>query len=123
MPDVGSGFPRESRLLKSAEYGRVFSRPMRATDNYFTILCRPSGRTSPRLGLAVSKKNSRLAVDRNRIKRVIRESFRKNKATLGGMDFVVMIRSGVHKVSNRQLFASLDRHWVQLRTKLSGLDS
>ncbi len=117
MLDLGVDFPRESRLLRPAEYRSVFSHPVRSTDNYFTVLCRPSGRTTPRLGLAVSKKNSRLAIDRNRIKRVIRESFRHNKGTLGGIDYVVLSRFGVNRVSNKTLFNSLERHWEKLRSK------
>ncbi len=121
MPGA-AGFPRDNRLLGAAEYRLVFSKPIKSTDRYFTVLCRPSGLTYPRLGLAVSKKNSRLAVARNRIKRVIRESFRHNKVTLGGIDYVVLGRMDANDVSNQVLFTSLEHHWDKLRKKVSGKD-
>ena len=116
---MGQTFPRENRLLSPAHYRAVFDHPVRTTDNCFTVLCRASGRATPRLGLAVAKKNSRLAVDRNRIKRIIRESFRNNKVTLGGLDYVVLSRTGANSATNRELFASLERHWGKLRKKYS----
>jgi ribonuclease P protein component len=61
--------------------------------------------------LAVSKKNVRRAVDRNRIKRVIRESFRHNRQALEGLDIVVLGRRGMDKRTNRVLFDSLSKHW------------
>jgi ribonuclease P protein component len=117
MLDAGTTFPRENKLLKPAQYRAVFSHPVKTTDNCFTVLCRPSDRSTPRLGLAVAKKNSRLAVDRNRIKRVVRESFRNNKESLGGIDYVVLSRTGANSASNRELFASLQRHWGRLIKK------
>jgi ribonuclease P protein component len=117
MLDAGATFPRENRLLNPAQYRAVFSHPVKTTDNCFTVLCRSSGQATPRLGLAVAKKNSRLAVDRNRIKRIVRESFRNNKETLGGIDYVVLSRTGANCASNSELFASLERHWGKLRKK------
>ena len=118
MSETGADFPRDCRLLKPAEYRSVFSNPVKSSDNYFTVLCRKSGRNSARLGLAVSKKNSRLAVARNRIKRVIRESFRHNKVTLGGIDYVVLSRMGANSANKQALFSSLERHWKKLRNKV-----
>ena len=77
----------------------------------FTVLCRPNGSSEPRLGLAIGKKNCRLATQRNRIKRVIRESFRRNRGLLGGVDIVVINQPGATGADNKALFESLDRHW------------
>ncbi len=67
--------------------------------------------------MAVSKKYARRAVDRNRIKRVIRESFRSNKEDLGGIDCVVLNRKGTDNIENSILFASLSRHWKMLQRR------
>jgi ribonuclease P protein component len=122
MLGVTAGFPRDFRLLKAAEYRSVFSHPSKSTDRYFTVLCRPNGRTSARLGLVVAKKKTRLAVDRNRIKRIIRESFRHNRVILGGVDFVVLSRMGAGDVKNQTLFDSLERHWDKLSKVAPGKD-
>ncbi|MCP4126881.1 MAG: ribonuclease P protein component [Gammaproteobacteria bacterium] len=114
-----AGFPRDSRLLQPAQYRSVFQHPIKSTDDCFAVLCRSSGRAAPRLGLAVSKKYARLAVDRNRIKRVIRESFRCHGEELDGIDYVVLNRKGTSSMSNRVLFDSLSRHWKRLQKKVA----
>ncbi len=67
-----------------------------------------------RLGLAVAKKNAKLAVQRNRIKRIIRESFRMHQTTIPAVDIVVMIRPAVVKADNKTLFAELGELWQKL---------
>ncbi len=67
-----------------------------------------------RLGLAIAKKQVRRAVDRNRIKRVVRESFRHHQKQLASMDCVVMARRDTSAATNEELFASLQQHWRRL---------
>ncbi|MEJ2611401.1 MAG: ribonuclease P protein component, partial [Candidatus Thiodiazotropha sp.] len=69
---------------------------------------------SPRRGLAVAIKNCRRAVDRNRIKRMIRESFRHNQKGLVGLDLVVVARQGVALTNNECCLSSLQHHWQRL---------
>ncbi|MEJ2529949.1 MAG: ribonuclease P protein component [Gammaproteobacteria bacterium] len=114
MPVGELGFARTDRLLKPAQFRRVFQHPTKSMDDFFTVLCRPSNLASPRLGMAVSKKYARRAVDRNRIKRIIRESFRCNRNDLGGIDYVVLNRKGADNIDNSILFESLSRHWKRL---------
>ena len=69
-----------------------------------------------RLGLIVSKKTGgKLAVDRNRIKRVIRESFRHQQHQLDGLDIVVVTRGGANNVTNFNLRLELDKQWNRLK--------
>ena len=82
----------------------------------FTVLSRENRRKSPRLGLAISKKNCRLAVQRNRLKRIVRESFRSHKERLGGFDVVVMCQAAACRASNKKLFDSLAAHWQKSGT-------
>ncbi|MCU7795843.1 MAG: ribonuclease P protein component [Candidatus Thiodiazotropha sp. (ex Semelilucina semeliformis)] len=113
----GYPFPRCLRLLKPDEYRRVFSDGLRSVDKFFLVLAAPSGLEDARLGLAVSKKNSRRAVDRNRIKRVIRESFRQHRLELVGLDLVVVSRQGISQADNRRCFDSLSKHWQRVAEK------
>lgn len=64
-----------------------------------------------RLGLAVSKRKARLAVQRNRLKRLIRESFRVNQQRLSGLDIVVIPRSLANGAGSAALRASLEALW------------
>ncbi|MDE2090198.1 MAG: ribonuclease P protein component, partial [Gammaproteobacteria bacterium] len=53
-------------------------------------------------------------VARNRIKRLIRESFRLNQHRLGDWDIVVLGRASVDAKSNKELRSILEKHWSKL---------
>lgn len=92
----------------------MFQQSVRSVDDVFSVLARRTDGISPRLGLAISKKTVRLAVDRNRLKRHIRESFRHNKHRLAGLDIVVMSRNAAGSADTERLTGSLDAHWNRL---------
>ncbi len=69
----------------------------------------------PRLGLVVSKKNVKLAVDRNRFKRLVRESVRLRQDQLPAVDIVVLARRGVQDMDNDVLHRQLHGMWKRLR--------
>lgn len=75
------------------------------------MLCRRNKQSIARLGLAISKKHCRKATGRNRIKRIIRESFRQQQALLAGLDVVVMNRPAATLAASREISDSLDKHW------------
>jgi ribonuclease P protein component len=62
-----------------------------------------------RLGLAIARKQVRRAVARNRLKRIVRESFRHRSEALHGIDLVVMARADAAKADKTTLRESLDR--------------
>jgi ribonuclease P protein component len=109
-------FARDNRLLDLRAFRRVFKNAKRSRDTMFTVLCRPNQDRGARLGMAISKKNCRLAVERNRLKRIVRESFRRHKADLDGLDVVVMCRGAAAGAENRELFDSLAAHWQRCVT-------
>jgi ribonuclease P protein component len=111
-------FPKRARLLKPAEFSRVFKDPIRSSDRFFTILAASgSDADLARLGLAISKKHAKRAVDRNRIKRLVRESFRQYP-NLPKVDLVVMARETTAKTDSQTLLVSLTQHWKRLCAKL-----
>ena len=112
----GNTFQRHSRLTKPLEFKMVFRKPVVSADRCFKVLARQNQRSCSRLGMAVSKQVNRRATVRNRIKRIIRESFRQHKATLH-IDFVVLPRHEAATISNSQLFQSLDRHWARIESR------
>ena len=108
-------FGRQNRLLKPVDFKRVFSGKIKSVDSSFVVLAVPNDQDESRLGLAVAKKHLKLAVDRNRVKRVIRESFRSGVVLELGLDVVVLSRHSTGKNDNKTLFASLERHWSRLK--------
>lgn len=92
-------------------------------DPYFTVLARPNAEPLARLGLAIAKKCARRAVDRNRLKRLVRESFRLERLGLPGLDLVVLCRRDAVTADNLQLRASLTRHWARIRKQLCAKSS
>lgn len=111
----GSRFPRSARLTQPREYQRVFAGAKRLGDRFFTVLAVPNDHGHPRLGMAVSRRNARRAVDRNRLKRLIRESFRHQQAKLAGYDLVVLAKPAAVTADNALLTRALAHHWHRLR--------
>jgi len=86
----------------------------------FTVLYKDNGEQEARLGLAISKKLCKLAVGRNRLKRVVRESFRHHCAELAGLDVVVLNRPAAMRAGNKALFDSLQGHWQRCHAAQTG---
>jgi ribonuclease P protein component len=109
----GNRFTKNNRLLDAAAFGRVFDKATRSRDKLFTVLCRRNNQSIARLGLAISKKHCRKATARNRIKRIIRESFRQQQELLSGLDVVVINQPGASGATGQQIFDSLETHWIR----------
>lgn len=107
-------FSRRNRLVKASEFQRVFDQAYRSGSSGFTVLARTNAGDEPRLGLVISTRCARKAVDRNRLKRVIRESFRHHTKDLAGLDIVVIGKAPAIQQTNPQLRAKLEEHWKKL---------
>ncbi len=81
------------------------------------MLAVPNDLEHARLGLAISIKNCGNAVARNRVKRLVRESFRRHQTLLGANNVVVTTRAGVAALDNRQILSALAVHWKNLNKK------
>lgn len=68
-----------------------------------------------RLGMAVGTRVAGSSVERNRLRRLIRESFRLHRLELPAMDFCVTARAGARDAASREVFASLERLWGRVR--------
>ena len=107
-------FPRHVRLTRPAEFQRVFQQGKRFYEGGVTARATLNEIGFPRLGMAIAKKALRRAHDRNRVRRLIRESFRQHQASLPSTDIVVMCRSDVLTLSNKDLFQQLEGLWLRL---------
>jgi len=108
------GFSRRKRL-QNPDFQSVFKEPIKNHSSYFTVLARENGKNIPRLGAVVSKRNVRNAVQRNLIRRLMRESFRLNQEKLKGFDVVVILRREVwQRTHDKTPNECLEKHWRQL---------
>ena len=115
-------FNKSLRLLSSSDYKAVFDNALlKVSSPQVLFLARPNGRDYPRLGLVVAKKNAKLAVQRNRIKRITRETFRLQQHQLGGIDTIVLARAGLDKLDNSDMQQLLSNLWQQLKRRADKL--
>jgi ribonuclease P protein component len=100
---VREGFSRDDRLRKRREFEECYASGVRISGRFLQVFLRArSGR--PRLGISVPKRTGNAAV-RNRLRRRVRELFRRQREIFGtaGMDLVVNVRPGASKASFAEL--------------------
>lgn len=112
---MNHNFSREKRLLIAEHFKKVFDSPDKKISKFnLLLLACNNSLTYPRLGLVIGKKSVKLAVQRNRIKRQIRETFRLNQHTLNNYDMVIVARKGLADLQNDQLQKQLVKIWKSL---------
>lgn len=111
MPTPARPFQPAQRLRHKPEFDRVYRDSRRFSDACFAIYIRNSGGSIPRLGLSIAARIIGNAVQRNRIKRLVRESFRQHQHELPAVDIVVNARSGARDAENTVVTRSLEKHW------------
>lgn len=105
-------FKKTQRLLKKSDYDHVFAQAKKIVTTDFILLSRKNNLGYARLGLALSKKMIAKAHDRNRIKRLLRESFRQTQ--LPAIDVIFLARSGIAKQISSAVNTRLGKTWEQL---------
>ena len=110
-------FSRDVRLLTPAHFENVFSDATAASTPYITLLARKNTLQQPRLGITLAKKRIRRAHERNRVKRLVRESFRHHLALLADLDIVVIGKTGLDQLSNQEIFRLLEKQWKRLHRR------
>ena len=101
--------------MTAGDYRRVFDHAeAKASHKYLLLLATPNNGPGNRLGLVIAKKNVRLAVQRNRIKRAAREFFRLLPDTEPTMDVVLLTRRGIDQLDNAELSSILQQQWRKL---------
>jgi len=84
--------PRSARLRRPDEFAAALAAGPIGARRHFSVFARPNGLAHARLGIVTSKKVAPRAVDRNRVKRIVREAFRIWRDRLRGLDVLVRMR-------------------------------
>lgn len=114
-----AALPRRARLANRRDFDRVFAARQAVSNRFFRVhwaATDASARRGPRIGLAIAKRVARRAVDRNRLRRLARESFRARRDRLQPLDFIVLARPAAVNAENRMLLQALDQLWVQFES-------
>lgn len=106
-------FPQRVRLLTPAQFDRTFKRGRRLHQGPLSAALAPNELDHPRIGFALAKKFVRRAVQRNRLKRLLRERFRHDQHRLAPMDLVIFLRAALPDSANAETEA-VDRLWARL---------
>ena len=96
-------------------FSEIFSSPDKkhSTDS-FLLLCKENQLEHPRLGVAIRKKDIKLAVNRNRIKRKIKGSFRSKVLELQKKDYVVFVKKKPSD-KDKEIYKDLDSLWSKFK--------
>lgn len=124
VPCSTTTFTKAKRLLNAKDYSQVFDgAEARVSHKHLLLLARTNSGPENRLGLVIAKKNVRLAVQRNRIKRIVREFFRTTPVDETSLDVVLLARRGMDQLDNAELTSILQRQWQKLEHHASRLNS
>jgi ribonuclease P protein component len=117
------GFDRQFRLRAAAEFSEVFAARRVLRGDCFALHYRPNGKPYARLGLVIPKKQARVAVLRNAVKRQARELFRQRRAGLPPLDLVLRLARPLQKPGQPAATASLTdpQHRANWRAEIGAL--
>lgn len=104
-----SRLPRRARLSGQGAFDAVFQRGQRRHGTLFRLHAVPADAGTAALGIAVPKRGAALAIERNRIRRVVREVYRARRIALARWQVVVLARASATNASGAALRADLER--------------
>ena len=108
------GFSKRSHLRKTDEISSVFDFRCRETGPFLSINARPNPQGQPRLAVMVARKISLLAVERNYMRRVLREAFRLQQHQIAALDIVARVTRKFDRSRARQVREEFTQHLSRL---------
>ncbi len=91
-------FSKEERLLKTKDFRRVYNKGISFRRESAILYNLPNGLSENRIGISIGSRNVKLATRRNRLKRLFKEVYRRNKGMLKkGFDIVIVLKKDLKK--------------------------
>ena len=107
-PKGTARFSKAARLRHRQEFLRAQAQGKRFHTRHFGVTLAPMAEGHPRLGLVATRRMGK-AVQRNRVKRLLREFFRRHRTTLPDFDLVIMAKKGAAALGYHQVEEELGR--------------
>ncbi len=108
-------FTKKAKLIKTDEFSSVFNFRKRISAKYLAVHYQPNQIGHARLGLVVGKKVAKRAVDRNYMRRVLREFFRVQQYEINHVDLVIRVQ----KKFEKEDFVQVKQEFVTLIAKVN----
>ncbi|HRQ64582.1 MAG TPA: ribonuclease P protein component [Xanthomonadaceae bacterium] len=109
-------YPRCARLTRRGDFDHAFKSGQRFHTRCFRVHYCDAPADTARLGITLSRKVARRAHDRNRMKRLVRETFRLARPGLPPLDLVLLAKPELKSAGEDALKADLDMLWQRVRT-------
>lgn len=101
---------KKSQLFSKKDFTQLFSVSTKKHGRHFTLYYQTAPEAQPAmLGSVISKKNARTSVQRNLIKRLVREHFRLNQHELNAKQVLIMAKKGVNRATRAELSQDLQQ--------------
>lgn len=110
-------FPPQRRVRRKVDFEAAYKRGRRFSDGLFIMTVRANESDGPRLGLAIAARTIGNAVARNRLRRLIRESFRHAQHRLPAADIIVGAKVGARSAPDPVRRQSLSALWNKIASK------
>lgn len=107
-------FNKTRRLIKKTDFNNVFSKAQKLVCGSITLLYKPNSLSHARLGFAISKRFANQAVLRNKIRRILRESFRQQNQ-LPAYDIVILLNQVCDKQKISFVHQNIEKLWQKLK--------
>lgn len=95
VPNSSRKFSRSSRLVSKQDFQSVFAKSLKISHRPFVLLYSSNALACARLGIIIGKSVYKRAVDRNRIRRIVRESFRQSSIPSYAIDIVIIVKTKI----------------------------
>ena len=102
-------------MRAKVDFNAAYRQGKRVSDGFFSVTVAPNRVQLPRLGLSIAAKTIGNAIARNRVRRLVRESFRLARPGLPPRDYLVGAKVAARTASTTTLRASINGLWTRMK--------
>ncbi len=117
---MNQGYPKDEKLKSRKSIDRLFSEGKSIARYPLRLVYQPTDQATTQIGVSVSKKYFKKAVDRNYIKRILRECYRKNKQILPEQPYSLML---LYQSKEIPEYSEIEKKTIHLFNKLSEMQN